>query len=71
MLENSTVDIDYNNVEVLPCGAQRLTGTLTKQRRKVEVLIYGKNDLIYVSGDGTNFKKHFNLNLLVHSSLIG
>lgn len=70
MLENSTVDIDYNNIEYLPCGAQRLTGTLTKQRRKVEVLIYGKNDLIYVSADGTNYKKHLDLELRVHRSLM-
>lgn len=70
MLENSTVDIDYNNVEYLPCGAQRLTGTLTRQRRKVEVLIYGKNDLIYVSADGTNFKKHLELELKVHRALM-
>lgn len=70
-MENSTVDIDYNTVEYLPSGAQRLLGTLTKQRRKVEVLIYGKNDLIYVSADGSGFRRHLDFELRVHRSLMG
>ena len=35
------------------------------------MLVYGKNDLIYVSADGTSFKRHLDLELRVHRSLMG
>jgi len=71
IIENSAFDVDFTTLLTLPCGAQRYTGVLPEDRRKVEILLYPNEDLNYVSLDGKTYKKHLQLELQVHRYLMG
>ena len=70
-IENSAFDIDFTTLTFLPSGAQRFSGIIPVNNKKIEVLIYPNDDLNFVSADGKTYKKHLQLELQVHRYLMG
>jgi hypothetical protein len=44
-IENTQFDIDYKDVTILPCGAQRYLGMLMETKQTVEIIVYPNDTL--------------------------